>query len=117
VRSIDVDVFALDPRSARHIRRGAVIGVLYHLRNPLGGLEQVARMAQDMAIIETAVELDNRKAVLRYYAPYELNPGDHTNVFAPNYKAFEGMLRLVGFRRVEIAAPSTKARAIAYTWK
>jgi tRNA (mo5U34)-methyltransferase len=118
VRSIDLDVFALDSEVHGTFDVVLFLGVLYHLRNPLGGLELVARMAEDMAIIETAVaELDNSKAVLRYYAPHELNPGDPTNVFVPNYKALEGMLRLVGFRHVEIAASPSPTRAIAHAWK
>lgn len=120
VRSLDVDVFALDPAKLGVFDVTLFLGVLYHLKNPFGGLEQVSRMTRTYAVIETAVaELDHPAAVMRYYLGDELN-GDPTNFFAPNHKCLEYMLRDVGFRRFKfstIGYPSAMKRVIVHAWK
>jgi len=122
VRSIDVDVFDLDP--AVHGKFDVVLffGVLYHLKNPLGGLEQMSKMTNDLAIVETVVDqLQNPDPVLRFYLGTELSR-DPTNFFAPNYKCLENMLREVGFKRIKFTpaqppAGATKSRAHVHAWK
>jgi len=122
VRSIDVDVFDLDPSVHGKFDVVLFFGVLYHLKNPLGGLEQVSRMTDHLAIIETVVDqLQNPEPVLRFYLGTELSR-DPTNFFAPNYKGLENMLREVGFKRIKFIperppAGATKSRAHVLAWK
>ena len=122
VRSTDVDVFDLDPAVHGKFDVVLFLGVFYHLKNPLGGLEQVSRMTNELAVIETVVdELQNPEPVLRFYLGPELNK-DGTNFFAPNYKGLENMLREVGFKRVKftpakLGTVATRGRACVHAWK
>jgi tRNA (mo5U34)-methyltransferase len=122
VRSEDVDVFDLDPLVHGKFDVVLFLGVLYHLKNPFGGLEQVSKMTDQLAIFETVVDqLQNPEPVLRFYLGRELNE-DKTNFFAPNYKCLENMLREVGFKRFKFTpsqppAGASRARAHVHAWK
>jgi tRNA (mo5U34)-methyltransferase len=116
VRSLDIDVFDLDPRELGQFDVVLFLGVFYHLRNPIGGLEQVFKMTRELAVIETAVdELDNDNAVMRYYLGRELG-GDETSFFLPNVKCLDYILRDIGFRKFE-CVHSEQRRVVAHVWK
>jgi tRNA (mo5U34)-methyltransferase len=89
------------------------LGVLYHMKHPLLALERIASVTGDLLIIET--EVDNLlvpSPSLAFYPATELND-DPSNWFGPNAKAVEGMLRAVGFKRVETIWRSSFARRVA----
>jgi tRNA (mo5U34)-methyltransferase len=100
----------------------SLLGVLYHLKNPFGGLEKVSQMTRELAVIETVVtELHNPLPVLRFYQGNALD-NDATNFFVPNQSCLEAMLREVGFRRVVFTpqshpSTSTKGRTVVHAWK
>ena len=81
-------------------------------------------MTNDLLIVETATALNQLKEpAMRYFPSGELNH-DHTNFWAPNVACLSGMLRDIGFKRVEtIVHPferggaSSLQRHIAYAWK
>jgi tRNA (mo5U34)-methyltransferase len=76
------------------------LGVLYHLKDPLGALERVAGVTKKLLIVETAVDLMRvRRPAMAFYPRKELN-GDPTNWFGPNVACVEAMLRACGFRQV-----------------
>ena len=123
VESRDVEVFALDPREFGVFDIVLFLGVLYHLKNPLGGLEQVFKMTGEMAIIETQTdELENPAPVMRFYLGREL-ANDPTNFWAPNLICLENMLREVGFKRFKYCEtpnanqPRGRGRSIVHAWK
>lgn len=94
-----------------------LLGVLYHLVNPLGALQRLAQLTKEVAVIETAAVLvpghPNRN-LLELYPGDELN-GDHTNWFAPTEVALHGMCRSAGFGRVETRVMSPMPRPP--TWR
>ena len=128
-RSLDIDVFSLDPRDLGTFDIVLFSGVLYHLKDPYGGLERAANMTHDLLIVET-VTYCNRldEPVLRHFPGTDLD-GDPTNFFAPNTAALESLLTEIGFARVEIvrnpglpsdAPPGTVRnhdRHIAHAWR
>jgi len=88
------------------------LGVLYHMRHPLLALERVSSVTKELLILET--EVDNLLVPwpsLAFYPATEL-AGDPSNWFGPNAKAVEGMLRAVGFTRIERVWTSSLARRI-----
>jgi tRNA (mo5U34)-methyltransferase len=88
------------------------LGVLYHLRHPLLGLERLASVTSEVAVIETeGITLGERDghAMCEFYETNELND-DPTNWWAPNRKALEGMCRAAGFARVEVREASHRSR-------
>jgi tRNA (mo5U34)-methyltransferase len=79
-----------------------VLGVLYHLRDPLRVLERVRSVTRDLLVLETEVGmLLTRRPAVEFFPGTELND-DPTNWWAPNVRTMTGMLHVSGFREVEV---------------
>ena len=102
VESLDIDVKDLSSdRVGGTFDVVLFLGVLYHLKDPLGGLERAASLCTETLMIETAGAMfECPEPVMRFYLGDEL-AGDATNFWAPNPPCLENMLREVGFSRVE----------------
>jgi tRNA (mo5U34)-methyltransferase len=99
-----VDVMDLSPDIEGVFDVVLFLGVLYHLRHPLLALESVARVAGDLLILETEVDLLGlTQPAMAFYAGTELN-NDPTNWWAPNPAALLAMLSDVGFARFDIVS-------------
>ena len=84
------------------------LGVLYHMKNPLLSLERLARVTNEVAIIETeAIEVPGFEAsgLCEFFEADEL-AGDFTNWWAPNPTALTKLCRAAGFSRVDAGPPS-----------
>jgi tRNA (mo5U34)-methyltransferase len=102
VESLDIDVPEICPAMVGLFDVVLFLGVLYHLKDPYGGLEHISKVVGDTLIVETVTALnDFPEPVARYYYQDELN-GDSSNFWAPNTQCLELMLREVGFSTVEI---------------
>jgi tRNA (mo5U34)-methyltransferase len=112
VEDVQVDVLDLDPAQLGRFDVVLCLGVLYHMRHPLLMLEKVASVTEGMLILETEVDMTwTRRPAAAFYPGHELHL-DPTNWWGPNPEAVIGMLRAVGFDRVEIVTPdSTGYRA------
>ncbi len=93
-------------------------GILYHLKNPLGVLEQVAELCNDAIVVETEVIPPTRESVvhvrlgrrgqvavtacrqgfMKFIEKDELNE-DGSNWWVPDTECVVGMLRTAGFTR------------------
>ena len=75
------------------------LGVLYHLKEPITGLERLRQLTRGVAVIESqATEIPGAEdlEVWESYSSDQLY-GDATNWWAPNQKALEGMCIAAGF--------------------
>ena len=109
VEDVDVDVMDLSPERLGTFDVVLFLGVLYHLPNPLLALERVASVASDFLVLETVVDMVGfSRPAAAFYPGRELN-GDPTNWWGPNEAAVHGMLRSVGFTRVETVTPTRSA--------
>jgi tRNA (mo5U34)-methyltransferase len=118
VEDADVDVMDLSPERLGSFDVVLLLGVLYHLPNPLLALERVAAITSDMLILETVVDMVGfGRPAAAFYPDRELN-GDPTNWWGPNHAAVRGMLHSVGFARVEVMTPVRSApfRAARAVW-
>src|SRR5262245_21911647 len=80
------------------------MGVLYHLKHPLLGLERVCEMTRDFAVIEThAIDniIDTPLPVMEFYEIDAL-AGQYDNWWGPNCECVVQMARAAGFVRTEI---------------
>ncbi len=107
VRAVVGDVMEMDLEPLGTFDVVLFLGVLYHLREPLRGLERIRRLVAPggVAIIETAavaVPGFEDLGLAEFFPGDELN-GDPTNWWAPNLAALVGMCRAAGFERVEPA--------------
>ncbi len=83
-----------------------LLGVLYHLRDPLSALRRVARVTGELAVIETVcmvVPGNEHHPLWELFPTDELN-GDPTNWWAGNARGIEAMCRAAGFRHVDVRA-------------
>jgi tRNA (mo5U34)-methyltransferase len=112
VEDCDIDVMDLAPERIGTFDVVLFLGVLYHMRHPMLALEKVLSVCADHLILETVTDLTwTRYPVMRFYPGSEL-AGDASNWFGPNPAALVGMLKAVGFKRVEIVSP--QYRSLAY---
>ena len=123
VDTLDIDVPDISPETVGTFDVVLFLGVLYHLKDPLKGLFQMASVTREMLVVETETAFDILPwPVMRYYEGTELN-NDPTNFWAPNSKCLEAMFRDVGFTRFEFAVhpilkPHWKrTRMIAHAWR
>jgi len=94
----------LDPIKTGRFDIVLFLGVLYHLKDPLGGLEKVAELVKPggIAVVDTVVDvrtLQDRPATY-FYPGDELN-GDPTNWWVPNIPAINAMMGVAGFRTIQ----------------
>jgi tRNA (mo5U34)-methyltransferase len=130
VTFINMDIYDLTPEAIGQFDLVLCLGVLYHLRHPLLGLERVHSICRGQLILETAAcdhhfvdangvgrELASFSPDLlsiplaQFYPGAELN-GDTTNWWAPNAVGLQGMLRSAGFEPYRTI--SYDARACVY---
>lgn len=121
VEAKEIDVLDLSPSNVGTFDVVFFLGVLYHMKHPLLALERVASVTKDMIVIETVVDmLSTRRPAMALYVGDDL-ARDATNWCGPNPAALVGMLKTVGFKRVEIVSGLRPiwfrlARA-AYYWR
>lgn len=77
-------------------------GVLYHLRNPLLGLEKICAITKDTAFVESFV-IDDGSAppTMEFYETNELG-GQIDNWFGPSVQCAAALCRAAGFARVKL---------------
>jgi tRNA (mo5U34)-methyltransferase len=97
------------------------LGVLYHMKDPLGSLERVAAVTKELAVIETecAVVPGHDRALCEFFESDEL-AGDVTNWWVPNERALVGLCRAAGFRRVEAVTeppPRSRGERLLTAWQ
>lgn len=109
VEDVDLDVMNLSPDRIGSFDVVLFLGVLYHLQHPLLAMEKVASVTKELLILETVVDMVGiDRPCAAFYPGRELN-GDPTNWWGPNPAAVVGMLKTVGFERVDIKTPSRSA--------
>lgn len=120
VWGLDIEYRKLDADHLHTLERRFDIviftGILYHLKNPLGVLEQVAEMCNDAIVVETEVIPPTRENIvhvrlgprgqvaitacrqgfMKFIEKDELN-GDGSNWWVPDTACVLGMLRTAGF--------------------
>jgi len=102
VEDLEMEAADLDPAEIGTFDVVLFLGVLYHLRDPLGVLARVAGVTGGQLVLETFVDLlGYPRPAAAFYSGEELG-GDPSNWWGPNVLAVEGMLKAVGFRRVEV---------------
>lgn len=112
-----MDVHRLGGAGLGHFDVVLFINVLYHLKNPLLALEQIAEVTEPggLLVLKTYFRQDvrvlvrgrpygfdiDRRPKWWFFPDRELG-GDPTNWFGPNRRAIEGSLRATGWEDVEL---------------
>ncbi len=95
-----LDVEELTPVTVGVFDYVLFFGVLYHLRNPLLGLEKMCALTRDTAFVETFVTDDGTApCTMEFYETDELG-GQIDNWFGPSVQCAAALCRSAGFARV-----------------
>ena len=115
VEDLQLDVLDLSPDRIGQFDLVLYLGVLYHMRHPLLALERIFSVTRNQLILETHIDLLwMRRPAIAFYPNDELQR-DPSNWCGPNPAAVEGMLRTVGFRRVErVSTDPSRFHRLAY---
>jgi len=113
-RILDVD--ELSPESVGLFDYVLFFGVLYHLRNPLLGLEKICALTKDTAFVESFVTDDGSApctaaCTMEFYETNELG-GQIDNWFGPSVQCAAALCRSAGFARVNLEYVSDRRAGI-----
>jgi tRNA (mo5U34)-methyltransferase len=79
-----------------------LLGVIYHVRNPISVINRCGILASESVIVETAYDNTPGLPAIRLLKPGELNPGDNSNYSLPNVEACRMMMQLAGMKDVKL---------------
>jgi SAM-dependent methyltransferase len=125
VEEVISDIFDLSPNTVGTFDVVLFLGVLYHLKEPLRALENIAQLTHELLVIETETALDTfDRPLMTFFPGNELN-NDATNWWAPNISCVEAMLKVAGFKKVEFTPfphwnqrlDEKRGRFIFHAWK
>ncbi len=89
------------------------LGVLYHLVDPIGGLERAASVCKDLLILETETALNYLPFPAARCWPTDELARDETNWWSLNRRAIAGLLRSWGFEEVRVVYSTPPWRRLA----
>jgi tRNA (mo5U34)-methyltransferase len=113
----EIDIPSLSPDSVGTFDVVLFLGVFYHLLDPIAALQQVAKLAREVLIVEThtdAMEI-NRPAMIMYPGS-ELN-NDGSNWWGPNPACMVALLKEIGFAKVDAAWSKVGYRTVYHAWR
>lgn len=99
-----MDVNELTPKRIGRFDIVLFLGVLYHLRHPLLGLERIVELTNDIACVESFTIVPEDRpipTVMEYYETTELG-GMLDNWCGPTPECLASMCRSAGFAQVEV---------------
>jgi tRNA (mo5U34)-methyltransferase len=76
------------------------MGVFYHLKDPLLGLERVAKVAKETLVVETALDATWMRRPMMVYYPNSEMAGDPSNWWGPNVPLMLALLKDQGFKDI-----------------
>lgn len=95
-----------------------LLGVVYHVKNPVKLMERMRKVAQVGVVVETHYVKKGPVTPVLHLFPGDELAGDPSNWTAPNKAGLEAMVQMAGFSKWEIsespAAPET--RLVAHCW-
>jgi tRNA (mo5U34)-methyltransferase len=118
VEILDIDLPDLTPSWVGRFDLVLYCGVLYHLRDPLGGLVHIAGVCTHTLVVETLIDaLDQDRPAMVFYPGAEF-ANDSSNWWGPNPACVIAMLRDAGFQKIEFSPhPVFEQRAIFHAHK
>jgi tRNA (mo5U34)-methyltransferase len=113
VEDLDIDVMELSPERVGTFDVVLLLGVLYHLKDPITAVERAASVTNRLLIVETVANFAWLPVpAARLFAGSELNDDD-TNWWALNPAALRSLLESNGFRDVQAVYRTHLPRRVA----
>ena len=123
VESLDRDVFDLTPQELGQFDVVMMLGVLYHLKDMIGGLERAAALAPKLLIVESQTAYNAIPIPIARCVHGEHLNNDPTNHWVPNVACIKRMLEACGYKRFEVVhslrarRPLRDSRTIVHAWR
>ncbi len=113
VEDREIDVMDISPQTVGSFDLVLLLGILYHLTDPIGAIRAAASVTKRQLVVETETSLNGLPfPAARVYPGRELN-SDDSNWWALNGAALNGLLREAGFARTEVVYRSSVPRRVA----
>ena len=80
-----------------------LLGVIYHVKNPIALIERVSNLATDRVVIETEYRADNNSEPLLYLIPDNSLNGDASNWNIPNLAGVKAMMEMASLTDIQIS--------------
>lgn len=119
VEAREIDVAQLSPETVGEFDVVLFLGVFYHRIDAVEALARVARLARQVLIVETQLDLRHlNRPAMAFYPGKELG-GDDTNWWGPNEHCVNALLAGHGFGRIEVGVSPTARynRAVFHAWR
>ncbi len=100
IESKVLDVPAISPATVGTFDVVFFMGVFYHLKDPLAGLQIAASVAKETLVVETALDAVWMRRPMMVYYPGDELAGDPTNWWGPNVPLMLELLKDHGFTDV-----------------
>ena len=116
VESQDIDVLDISPATVGKFDVVMFLGVLYHLPDPIRGLQLMADVTNELLIIETTYEqLDETKSLFQFRPEHLCS--DPTNYWSPNLRGLGEVLTGIAKFRHVVIRPWAEGRLICFAYK
>ena len=99
IKTIELEVIDICPEKTNRHDIVFFFGVLYHMRHPL---EKAASVANELIIVETAIDLKTIPKPAAAFYPTDELAGDKTNWWGLNPPAVLGMLKALGLKNAKM---------------
>lgn len=115
---IDLDQPRLDLSHLGQFDVVLLLGVFYHLVDPIAALREVSSIAREVMVLETYIEaaLGEEAPAMRFYPGAEL-ANDPTNWWGPNVTCIVELMRMNGFARIDVSAGSHDNRKVFHAYR
>jgi tRNA (mo5U34)-methyltransferase len=114
----EIDVIDLSAETVGEFEVVLFLGVFYHRYDAIESLAKVARVAKQLLIVETHLELRDVDVPAMVFFPGQELANDPTNWWGPNEHCIRALLLGHGFAEVEMTAhPAGSNRAIFHAWR
>jgi tRNA (mo5U34)-methyltransferase len=107
-----MDVYELRPDVLGRFDIVLFMGVLYHLKHPLLGLERVCSVSAELVAVDSFILAEEQRPVMEFYETDEFG-GQTDNWCAPSLPCLMALCRAAGFARVEHRATLPDGACIA----
>lgn len=114
---IDLDAPCLDLSGIGRFDVVLFLGVFYHLKNPIGALQQISQLVDEVLVLETHVERFSEDRPAMVFFPGMECGGDPSNWWGPNRACVSELLKMVGFPRVENSSGSDGTREVFHAYR
>jgi tRNA (mo5U34)-methyltransferase len=118
VESLEIDVSDLSPETVGEFDVVLYLGVFYHRYDAIEALGRVARLARQVLVVESLLDLRTiDRPAMAFYPGSEVG-GDASNWWGPNEHCLDALLRGHGFSEIEQSAhPTTDLRGVFHAWR